>query len=648
MDVALKSDSLSYFFDMANNDSIVLEKRKTYNRKAIIIFSKRKNDSLRRAYYFKVANRYYNMGEMEDYKRTSFLLVKNSIQAKDTTSLIKAYGYISDYYVAKNISDSAYIYNFELQKLYTLLKDDVNIARCLLNKAILQHNESDFLGCERTVFTMLKTLRNTSNYEMRYEAYNYLGIVYAELAEYTLSKQYYEKALDIIDRGQISERFQLKATTLNNLGILYRKQNDDKASLKYFNSAIGQHNLFKDMPNIYAMVKDNLAYSEFKLGNHKRLPGLFYEALKIRDSLNIVPGIILNNIHLSEYYAFKKDTLKAIGYATRAYDVAHQNNEVRDVLLVLKQLSNVEPKKALEYSTQYYRIDDSLKLAERKIKNKFSRIDYETEELVLEKDRLVEQRKTLIYTGLTIILLGVLAYVIRFQAAKNRELKLLQEHQKANEEIYQLMLGQQDKIEEVRQLEKKRIAQDLHDGILGKLFGTRLNLGTLNSNKDDDAIESRKSYIEELKIIEQEIREISHDLNSEKTAIFNNFVLMVSNFIENQSTVCKAKIHFTMDPLIDWNGIDNMAKINLYRILQEAFQNINKYADAQNVFVTFAQNNSSIQLDVQDDGIGFNYLKKKKGIGLSNMNTRITNSGGTMTVKSEIGKGAKLLFELPL
>lgn len=647
-DNIIQSDSLSYFFEMANNDSITLEKRKWYTKKAVIVISKKNNDSLRRVNYFKVANRYYNMNEMEDYKKTSFLLIKNSIEARDTISLLKSYGYVSDYYISKNISDSAYIYNFELQKLYTLLKDDVNVAKCLLNKAILQHNEGDFLGCERTVFTALKRLRTTNNYEMRYEAYNYLGIVYAELAEYKLSKEYYERALQIVDMGRIPIEYQLKATTLNNLGILYRNQNNDKESLKYFKRAIDEKNLFEDMPNIYAMVKDNLAYSEFKLGNHKNLPELFFEALKVRDSLNIIPGIIINNIHLSEFYASKNDTLKAIQHGLQAYVVAKDNNEVRDVLLALKQLSNVEPKKALQYSAEYYKINDSLQLAERRIKNKFSRIEYETEELVLEKEKLVEQRKTLIYIGLGIILLGVFIYVIRSQAARNRELKLLQEQQKANEEIYQLMLHQQDKIEEVRQLEKKRIAQDLHDGILGKLFGTRLSLGKLNTENTKAAEESRNNYIEELKTIEQEIREISHDLNSEKTAIFNNFVLMVANFIENQRTVCKAKVNFSMDPLIDWNGIDNMAKINFYRILQEAFQNINKYAEAQNVFVTFAQNNSKVELKVQDDGTGFNYLKKKKGIGLSNMETRIKSSGGTMKVMAEIGEGALLIFELPV
>lgn len=646
--VVKKKDSLDYFFQQANNDSLPYELRHQYNRNALGRIANGKNDSLQRVNYFKVANRYFNMNAMEDYKKTTSLIIDKAAQAKDTAALIKAYEYISDYYISKNHFDSTYTYIYKIQKLYMHLKDDANLARILLTKAILQHNQSDYLGCERTVFTMLKRIRSSNNYEMRYEAYNLLGIVYGELAEYKLSKYYYEQALKITDVKELPSDYQYKAMTLNNIGFLYRKQNKDQKALDFYKIAIQQTNLFNDRPYIFAMIKDNMAYSQFKLGNHSKLPDLFLEALKIRDSLNTVPGIILNNIHLSEYYAFKKDTVRAIEHANKAYTVAKENNEVRDVLFALKQLSNVQPKKALQYSAEYYKIDDSLKLAERRIKNKFSRIEYETEELVLEKDKLVEQRKTLIYTGLGIIVLGVFVYIIRSQAAKNRELQLLQEQQHANEEIYQLMLNQQNKIEEVRQLEKKRIAQDLHDGILGKLFGTRLNLGILNSVNNEEAVATRNSYIEELKTIEQEIREISHDLNSEKAAIFNNFVLMVSNFIENQRSVCKAEISFTMDPRIDWNAIDNMAKINFYRILQEAFQNINKYAEAKNVFVTFAKINSNIELKVQDDGIGFNYLKKKKGIGLSNMDTRINSSGGTMTVASELGKGALLIFELPI
>jgi signal transduction histidine kinase len=103
-----------------------------------------------------------------------------------------------------------------------------------------------------------------------------------------------------------------------------------------------------------------------------------------------------------------------------------------------------------------------------------------------------------------------------------------------------------------------------------------------------------------------------------------------------------------MDPDIDWSSIDNITKINLYRILQESFQNINKYANATQVTVQFQKTGSRLTLKVKDNGSGFQYNQKKKGIGLINMETRIKNSGGHLQISTEPGKGTLLKFELPL
>ena len=649
-DIQLKNptDSLSVYLEFANNDSLPYEERKNYTKKAFALIANDENDSLNRVNYFKISNRYFNMSAFEEYKKNTQLIIYKSKIARDTASLAKAYNYMSDYYIKKFMSDSAYTYISKAEKLYTSISDNLNIARALLNKAVMQHNESDLLGCERTVFDALKKLRYTDDDIMIYEAYNFLGIVYGELEEYKLSKEYYLKALTITEKNNIPPEAHLKAITLNNLGQLYRNLNKDNEAIVQYSIAIKEQNIFNDRPNVYATLIDNLAYSKFKRGNLSNLPELFFKALKIRDSLKIVPGIIINKIHLSEYYAFKKDTFTSIRFANEAYKIANENNEKRALLDALKQLSNTDSKNAAKYSAEYFKINDSLKIAENKTRNKFARIEFETEEITIEKDKLKEQQKTMIYIGLGIFLIGVFIFVIRFQAAKNRELLLVQEQQKANEEIYQLMLNQQNKIEEVRQSEKKRIAQELHDGVLGKLFGTRMNLGVLNNKNDEKAVASRVVFIDELKTLEQEIREISHDLNSEKTAVFNNFVVMVTHFFETQKTVCTAVITFAMDPKIEWNWVDNMAKINFYRILQEAFQNINKHANAQNVSATFTKVNDLIQLEIKDDGIGFNYARKKKGIGLQNMNSRINNSGGNMQIETEIGSGTLLKFELPL
>ncbi|WP_298155067.1 ATP-binding protein [Flavobacterium sp.] len=493
---------------------------------------------------------------------------------------------------------------------------------------------------------MLRVLKNYDSVEMLYQANNLLGIVYGELQEFDLSRKYYDEAIKI-SQG-VEHNRQYRASTLNNLGFMYSNQKKYNEARRIFLVGLGEEDLIKDNPTTFAILKDNLAYADFKLGKMSNLPNMFYEALKIRDSLEIIPGIIASNIHLSEFYKQKKDNLKALQFAQIAYSTARDHRQERERLASLRQLSDVDPKNARKYSSEYYKISDSLDVAERKTKNKFARIEFETDELAQEKTQLVEQRKTLIYIALGIILIGVFIFVIRVQAAKNRELRLIQEQQKANEEIYSLMISQQDKVEETRQAEKKRIAQELHDGVLGKLFGTRMNLGVLNTRKDDEGIVQRVGYIDELKTLEQEIREISHDLNSEKMAVFNNFVLMVSNFIDTQRTVCQADILFNVDPAIEWNAVENTAKINLYRILQEAFQNINKHAKAQHVTVTFQKKDRHIQLEVEDDGVGFVYSKKRNGIGLQNMLSRITTSGGTMEIITRPEDGTKLQFELPL
>lgn len=641
-------DSLSIYFDLANNDTVPYEDRQHYNDTALAIISGQKNDSLNRVYFFKVANRYFNMNDLPSYKKITTDIIERAAQANDSVSLAKAYSYMGDYYNGKFVSDTAYQFYFKAEKIYRKLKDNSKIAKSLLNKSVLQFNEKDFIGSEKSAFDALKFLRRTNNEEMTYDAYNLLGVIYNELSEYDKALFYHNKALSLIKKQTDENYSYYRYSSLNNIGLVFQNSNNNKKAVQYFTRALEEPNLFRKNPSSYAYIINNMGYSELKLGNYKNLPHLFYQTLKITDSLKIIPGIISSKLHLSEYYALKKDTVAARKFLDEAYALSKKSDLSKETLLSLKQLLTIDTKNVVKYSTEYIRINDSIQLAERKIRNKLARIEFETEELSIEKDKLVEQRKTLIYLGLGIILIGVFIYVIRSQAAKNRELLLIQEQQQANEEIYQLMLDQQSKVEEVRQAEKKKIALELHDAVLGKLFGTRMNLGVLNSKTDEKTILERVFFIDELKNLEQEIREISHDLNSEKTAVFNNFVLMVGNFIETQRPVCQASISFSMDPKIEWSAIGDTAKINLYRILQEAFQNINKHAAAKKVAVTFLQAENHIHLHIIDDGVGFNYNRKKKGIGLQNMHSRITGSDGSMIIETHVGGGTLLKFILPV
>ena len=242
----------------------------------------------------------------------------------------------------------------------------------------------------------------------------------------------------------------------------------------------------------------------------------------------------------------------------------------------------------------------------------------------------------------------VLWFMNKSQKAKTRELLLTQEQQKADEEIYQLMLDQHQKIQEGKNMEKQRISLELHDGVMGKLSAVRLNLYALlykaNLIENDDF----SLQIDEIQAVEEEIRNIAHDLNSNLFSDNSNFIAIVEELfakIENHST-----IHFKLQvsDSVNWDLINNTIKINLYRILQEALQNIEKYAAAKNVAVVVTQNDlNEILITISDDGNGFDTKEKNNGIGLKNMKIRMQELNGTVDIQSEVNKGTKVNLIIP-
>ncbi|WP_244281811.1 tetratricopeptide repeat-containing sensor histidine kinase [Flavobacterium xueshanense] len=639
LDVNPSIDSLSIYFSLANDFNLSQSHRKKFNQKAYAIIIKQPNDSLNRINLFKIANRYYNMDNLKEYKKTVQVILKNSENTKDTINIIKAFTYLGDYYASQGISDTAFIYYFRAEKIYLKDYDGYNVAKTRLNKALLKYNESDFLGSEIEVFKALSAIKGKEANDVIYESYNLLGVINSQLDEHNKSLVFHTKALANIDEKVIPSVFQSRATSLNNIGFVYQNLNKHKEAKLYFKQGLEQKNLIADKPSLYAMLLDNLAYSEFKLKEWDQLPKLFYQSLKLRDSLRLTAGIITNKIHLSEYFAFKKDTVKAIQFSKEALQTARSSKNYRNALAPLKQLAIIEPQKAAEYTKQYIHINDSLQKAERKMGEKFSRIEYETDKIIDENSDLETKNRNLLFGFSALTMLGLSLFVIKSQKAKNRELLFKQQQQIANEEIYNLMISQQNTIEINRIKEKKRVARELHDGVLGRMFGVRINLDSLNKVVDETAIEKRNNYLTELKNIEQDIREISHDLNREKSELINNFVAIVDNLFEDQKKTYKSKLISNIDSAIKWELVSNSVKINLYRILQEALQNINKYANANTIKIELKKEADHLILKITDDGIGFNVKTAKKGIGLQNILFRAKECDGMFDIKSTKGEG---------
>jgi signal transduction histidine kinase/Flp pilus assembly protein TadD len=629
--------------------SLGYEKRLLFTEKAFDIVIDQDNDSINRVNLFKVANRYYNINNYKEFNNTVNLVLSKSEAAQDTLNIIKAYTYLGDYYDSQSVMDSSFQFYYKAEKMYEKLGDNLNLSRILINKANLQFKAGDYFGAEKSVFSVLRTIkgeRETNN--ILYEAYNLLGIIYVEFGEYENAITYHNKALLISDDKIIPEEYQSTATSSNNIGFLYLNSKKYLLAKEYFQRGLQQKNLLIQKPHLYAMLLDNLAYSKFKLKETTGLPELFYQSLKLRDSLQLTDGIFVSKIRLSEYFASKEDSIKALQYSKEALLLARSTNSSRDILLGLKNMAVIEPEKSAIYSKEYIRITEDLQKAERAMGDKFSRIEYETDKIKTENSSLEVQNRNLVYLFSALAILGLFLYILKSQKTKNRELLYKQQQQKANEDIYNLMISQQNTIETNRVKEKRRVAQELHDGVLGRMFGVRMNLDGLNGLQDEMAINQRVSYLSELKNIEQDIREISHDLNREKSELINNFVAIVDNLFEEQRKTFQSKLISTIDSRIRWELMVNSVKINLFRIIQESFQNINKYANADCIIVELKRQGDDLLLVISDNGVGFNSNLKRKGIGIQNMLSRTKECNGMFSIKSKKGEGTVITVTLPI
>ncbi|MFT3794334.1 tetratricopeptide repeat protein [Flavobacterium sp.] len=343
-------DSLSIYMGLAARESENIEKKITYNSKAFEILKRQTNDSLNREKIFQVATNYFGAKDWKKFKLASDLVLDNAVQAKDTFNVAKAYRYKAEYYKNLGINDSSYYFYLKAEKLYTKLKDKENLGRIFLKKGIIQFYANDYLGADISTSQAYNLLRNSSDKEILYQSISMMGIISNEMKDYSKAIEKHKEALNLVRQNNLNDEFNQEATCLSNIGNVYQNINQDKEAISYFQLALQDESLKNRTPELYSTLIDNLAYSKLKLKDDSNLPALFYRSLKIRDSLHNLSGVVLSKLHLSEYYAYKEDTVKSQDLAEEALATARKSKTYSDILASLKQLSVVDHKNASQFS----------------------------------------------------------------------------------------------------------------------------------------------------------------------------------------------------------------------------------------------------------------------------------------------------------
>jgi PAS domain S-box-containing protein len=196
--------------------------------------------------------------------------------------------------------------------------------------------------------------------------------------------------------------------------------------------------------------------------------------------------------------------------------------------------------------------------------------------------------------------------------------------------------------------ERKSIARDLHDSIGSSLSAVKFCVEQLMSRAKEEWInpEPLKNLVSLVQGSIDEVRRIMTDL---RPPLLDDLGILVTigwfcrHFRAIYSGICLEE-----DVGVEEGEVPEQLKIVIYRIIQEALNNVAKYSQAKLVTLSLAKRDSTIELKIQDDGVGFDSKSaaggdnNKKGLGLTSMEERAQLSGGSFTVESRVGKGTTI------
>ena len=202
---------------------------------------------------------------------------------------------------------------------------------------------------------------------------------------------------------------------------------------------------------------------------------------------------------------------------------------------------------------------------------------------------------------------------------------------------------------ETQETERQRIARELHDGVGQSLLlvKNRLTLGLKQADSGSPIVTHLEQASSEVSQAIEEVRATARLLRPvelDRLGLAKALESMLERITANTDT----RISSELDDLGELNNRE--MEIQLYRIAQEAINNVLKHSKAPEVIVELKREATGLRLTVQDDGIGFDSVAsaEKRGFGLSGMTERARLIGGELSVKSALGKGCRLTVTVPL
>ncbi len=228
-----------------------------------------------------------------------------------------------------------------------------------------------------------------------------------------------------------------------------------------------------------------------------------------------------------------------------------------------------------------------------------------------------------------------------------REIQEREEAERAREELRRQLRSAQEE-------ERRRIARELHDQMGQNL--TALNFGLRSLAESDSGCDSIQALVEPLQELAAQTARDLHRVALElrPTALDDlGLVKALRNLVDTWAQHCRIESDFepgNYHPA----GVSSEIETTLYRVIQEALNNVAKHSKAGHVSVVLSRGPEHVQAIVEDDGSGFDAVEKFQAadgrgrLGLLGMKERLRDIAGELQVESGPGEGTTLLIRIPI
>jgi signal transduction histidine kinase len=494
------------------------------------------------------------------------------------------------------------------------------------------------------------------NNELTAKIYNIIGANFDGLSESDKAFFYYNKGLIYASKTSNDE---LKNWLYNNLGNIYcfdKKQY--KTGIYYYKKSLAYSKKTKNTEQVF-FTKLNITWAYFDINQFESgypyLKFINEKYTKNRDESTVVALNMLNGM----YYNYKNNLKKTTFFFEKAINLGNKGDEKSDLSFAHHEyskflLKNGFYKKAYENLAKFNIITTELNNEEKLKKAKVAGINLEIDEYKREIEKIETEYRTkeeillreqsmnkkIVVVVFSLFIASIILFYFFFQ---NSRLKQKNRLNSIRSKIQQNVINASVTGQE---MERKKIATFLHDNISALLSsaGLHLNVFTLKNLTPCEEISKTIAILEEA---HDKVRDLSHELLPSLLARFGLFYALQDLCEKNSNSSISFEYKSTIDTK---KRYPEEFEMKIYFIITELLNNIIKHSKAAVAKVIIEEYGNVIQVQVHDNGKGFDTNKFNiiEGFGLNQIRARIYAMKGDLTVNSKIESGTIIAFEVPV